>query len=281
MIMPSELQIILAALEEAIDRAPTALHFGSPEPFPLEPIYIHPVERVFLVFEGKKPISYADGQKRIDRELLPGEFLILPRGGWSVEHWTQPHRMLAIAFWDKFTRVITIEHDGHAPPTEKPDAVHHTRNSLTPAGQHTLQALLATNADLPEARANLAALLHIVRRMVGEEEGGNSVREEEWKRVHEALQLNFHNGMTREEVALLAGVHPARLSRLLKEFRGQTFAGYMNELRLAYARVLLQQPTLPVEEIAERCGYRYANYFIKVFRKEHGLTPGDYRRALP
>ena len=52
---------------------------------------------------------------------------------------------------------------------------------------------------------------------------------------------------------------------------------YLLDRRMHIARVSLQDPYLMVKEVAHRCGYSDVNYFIRVFRKEHGTSPGRWR----
>lgn len=52
----------------------------------------------------------------------------------------------------------------------------------------------------------------------------------------------------------------------------------IHEYRLAEARRLLEETHLPVEQIAVRVGYQVTSYFIQVFQRHCGTTPGKYRR---
>lgn len=53
---------------------------------------------------------------------------------------------------------------------------------------------------------------------------------------------------------------------------------YVTRLRLGEAQNLLINTDLSVTEIAAAVGYNDSNYFQKVFRRNVGLTPGNYRR---
>lgn len=45
------------------------------------------------------------------------------------------------------------------------------------------------------------------------------------------------------------------------------------------AQLWLAETELPIAEIGRRLGYDDQNYFAKVFRKETGVSPSDYRGA--
>lgn len=51
------------------------------------------------------------------------------------------------------------------------------------------------------------------------------------------------------------------------------------QARLALAKRLLKTSGEAIGDIAKRCGYSQMEYFIKVFKEQEGLTPGQYRRG--
>ncbi|MBN2658066.1 MAG: AraC family transcriptional regulator [Spirochaetales bacterium] len=69
------------------------------------------------------------------------------------------------------------------------------------------------------------------------------------------------------------------LSRLFKEVRNETFTEYLRVQRMKKARQLLEDRELKIKDVSRRVGYWSSNYFIKVFRKHYGVTPGEFRDA--
>ncbi len=68
---------------------------------------------------------------------------------------------------------------------------------------------------------------------------------------------------------------------LAHSFKEQTGFGpteYLITLRLSNAKALLRSTSLPVAEIAGRCGFNGSSYFIQAFRKKEGMTPLAYRK---
>lgn len=51
-------------------------------------------------------------------------------------------------------------------------------------------------------------------------------------------------------------------------------------VQLERAMALLDQPDLTLERIAELTGFRHSEYFSVAFKRQQGMTPGDYRRRL-
>lgn len=57
---------------------------------------------------------------------------------------------------------------------------------------------------------------------------------------------------------------------------GMNFIDYVTQYRMNKARELLRNTDMKINEIAESVGYQPA-YFIRLFKKAEGLTPGQYR----
>lgn len=70
------------------------------------------------------------------------------------------------------------------------------------------------------------------------------------------------------------------LSRRFREAIGVSPLAYLQALRVERARQLLEATRLPVTEVAERVGYADVGHFRRVFRREAGLAPGDYRKRF-
>ena len=83
-----------------------------------------------------------------------------------------------------------------------------------------------------------------------------------------------------DEVSDAVGIGPQHLSRLFKDEMDSSFTRYLNERRIEHARFLLHTSALNVAEVADRVGFRDANYFGKVFRRLTGVTPTQYRNHL-
>ena len=47
--------------------------------------------------------------------------------------------------------------------------------------------------------------------------------------------------------------------------------------RIAYAKILLSTGELSINEISERCGYSYAEHFVRQFKSRTGVSPGKFR----
>lgn len=68
------------------------------------------------------------------------------------------------------------------------------------------------------------------------------------------------------------------LYKIASQSYGIGIAEHIRSLRIEQAKnLLVNRPELPVDTIAEMCGFQDYNYFITVFRKSTGLPPRKYR----
>ena len=58
-----------------------------------------------------------------------------------------------------------------------------------------------------------------------------------------------------------------------------SFSALLHETRRERACDLLRRPSLPIEEIAYRLGFRDPDAFSRAFGSWLGMTPSEYRRA--
>ncbi|MDC3418405.1 response regulator [Aquibacillus salsiterrae] len=87
----------------------------------------------------------------------------------------------------------------------------------------------------------------------------------------------FYQSISLEEVAEQIGISSYYLSKLFKDTFHVTFIDYLTSTRLEKAKELLLDQQLPLKEIALNIGYKDPNYFSRVFKKEIGISPSEYR----
>ena len=69
----------------------------------------------------------------------------------------------------------------------------------------------------------------------------------------------------------------SRLSTVFAQVSGKTFTEYLTWLRLERAKELLAGTDRRNMQIAQDVGYNDAHYFSYLFKKNVGITPGEYR----
>jgi transcriptional regulator GlxA family with amidase domain len=73
------------------------------------------------------------------------------------------------------------------------------------------------------------------------------------------------------------GVHERTLARRFQAAMGLSPLGYLQSRRVARARQLLESSALPFEQIVIQCGYEDVASFRKLFARQVGMTPREYR----
>jgi transcriptional regulator GlxA family with amidase domain len=84
-----------------------------------------------------------------------------------------------------------------------------------------------------------------------------------------------------EYLADETAVSPSRLSRWIHQLTGLTFREHLTRARVQLARRLLAATTLPVADIAARCGYASPSAFTNAFHKRTGQTAAEFRESRP
>jgi two-component system response regulator YesN len=74
------------------------------------------------------------------------------------------------------------------------------------------------------------------------------------------------------------GLSASYMKRYFKEYTGRTITEVLNEVRLGEAKRLLKEGDIPLKRIIQMIGYFDISSFIRKFKQETGLTPGEYRK---
>lgn len=76
------------------------------------------------------------------------------------------------------------------------------------------------------------------------------------------------------------GISKEYLSKSFKKHIGCGFNELLTNTRLAASTDLLLATTFSLTEIAEKCGFKDANYFTAVFKKKMGISPRKYCKQI-
>ena len=90
---------------------------------------------------------------------------------------------------------------------------------------------------------------------------------------------HFLRPIPESEVALLCNMSPSRFCREFKAVFQVTFVEYLATYRMEQAKRLLANPSMPVADVAAAVGFNDPSYFTRVFRKQEGVSPSEYRAA--
>lgn len=91
------------------------------------------------------------------------------------------------------------------------------------------------------------------------------------------IDQNYQSDLSLQEVAGKFFVSREYISRKFKQEYGINFSDYIVSVRIEKAKLLLQNPNLKLAQISEMVGFHDVKYFSKVFKKQVGSSPKDYR----
>lgn len=94
----------------------------------------------------------------------------------------------------------------------------------------------------------------------------------------------LENGITLNSLAKKLETNSSYLSKVINQVLNKNFSNYINDLRIEYAVVELQQNTqlrvYSVNGMAEEFGYNTAESFSKAFKRKTGIYPSYFIKKL-
>ncbi|MFC5529670.1 response regulator [Cohnella yongneupensis] len=90
------------------------------------------------------------------------------------------------------------------------------------------------------------------------------------------IEEHYGRDLTQQEVADYVQMNATYFSLLFKEQMGLSYIKHLTKVRMEKAKAFLNEG-MPIQEISEKVGYYHARHFSEVFKKQTGMTPGQYR----
>lgn len=227
----------------------------------------------------------AEFEQRGRLTLTAGDVLLIPAG--------EPHRMLAshgVEAWGLGFDVVGLTSPdlvGLLEPFERVRAGAAAVVPIPAARQEHLRGLLrelereiGQSGPMMQAQVQRSLLTLVLAEVA---------RAADWTRasaapplVAEALRFIERNCLapiSLRDVAAALGRSPAHLTTALRRATGRTAQRWILAGRLAEARRRLLAEDSSIEVIAAQVGYLDPSSFIRMFRREHGLSPAAWRAA--
>lgn len=92
------------------------------------------------------------------------------------------------------------------------------------------------------------------------------------------IEADLSRDLSLRVIAENLNISAGYLSTLFRQETGRTITDFVNEKRIEHAASLLCSSSLQVQTVAQYCGIPDVNYFSKIFKRYHGVTPREYRK---
>jgi two-component system response regulator YesN len=92
------------------------------------------------------------------------------------------------------------------------------------------------------------------------------------------IQEHYLEPLKLEDVSKHIGFNATYFSSVFKKETGKNFLDYVTELRMNKAKQLLCSGEMSVNDVAEAVGYQDLKYFSRLFKKNAGISPSDYKK---
>lgn len=94
------------------------------------------------------------------------------------------------------------------------------------------------------------------------------------------IKSNYHNDISRDDVASAVSLNPSYFSKFFKEQMGESFVSYLRRIRLEQAKMILENTNETIKVVSENVGYSDSKYFARLFYDHTGYKPCDYRKSI-
>ena len=97
--------------------------------------------------------------------------------------------------------------------------------------------------------------------------------------VMDYINQNYQENISSRSAADHLYINNSYFCRVFHKNFGIPFSLYLQTYRLEKAKSLLKHTKLPISNIAAAVGFSDFSYFSKIFKKDCGLSPSEYRKA--
>ena len=199
-----------------------------------------------------------ESRKKEDIQVLPGKVMLYDQGEIHRNRFTaHPSKNLNIEFKeDFFTEEIRFSSFSFDPNTD--------------LSFFNIYAELQLN-DLISAES----IAYTLKSLFWKEERGNH---SSWvEKLKGVLHARWDEFPSLEELAKEIQVHPVTISRYFTKRTGMTLSTYMRKLKVKQATDFLINSSLPIVDIALRCGFSDQSHMNRLVKHHTGYTPGLIR----
>lgn len=237
------------------------------------------LEEVVLIQDKKRARTVCDlGSGRFVHH--PGGVVVVPRRSATQFTVSNAHHIRVLGFSSRalseWTEVDDKPDLGHLHTSSMSNQfVHHLLDRIWDSGSiNSFSTALYSDAVLITLWAEL---LREARRPFRPQVRGGLAG---WqiRRVDAYLNDHVHENTGLTQLAGEVGLSPFHFSRAFKKSLGVAPHQYQLSMRLKRAKALLVGTSMPVTDVAFQVGFESSQALARLFRREVGITPSEYRR---
>ncbi|WP_409306648.1 response regulator [Pectobacterium sp. B1J-3] len=240
---------------------------------------LKPVKQSILTDVIKKTLHYDADDNIATRELKQKVFTLIDEGDYTG--WNElVFQTIDGAYWDKFGDRRQTVVDFLALLNQYLD----TKGDKFSASQATLALLIkdvSSRGLVDSLYYRILQSVFVLSEALFEQAFKHAAHLTDFiDRAKFHIEKNLFNNITLDDVAEKSFVSACYLSRAFKKTMGTGFSTYVANRKIKIAKSLLQFSDLKVNIIALELAYQDANYFCRIFKKETGMSPSDYRKIM-
>ncbi len=232
--------------------------------------------QLLLYCTAGKGILQAGGQ---EHTVERGDLIVLPKGQ-AHQYWADSKYPWSI-YWLHFDGILASQLMGLLCP-EGNAAIHNI--GLQPQVLATFESLFDLRFTATSRTRfihgchqtqQLISLLAILARSHSKR-AGQAINME---RVQTFMQQHLHSNFSLEELAKHMRSSKYHFSKKFKDLTSQSPMQYFIQLKMQHAGKLLDTSEQSIKRIAASLGYDDPYYFSRLFKKQIGLSPAQYRQS--
>lgn len=108
----------------------------------------------------------------------------------------------------------------------------------------------------------------------------SSLKQVEKSNLDTVMMKNFHCDLKLEEFARLTGRSLSTFKRDFKEYYNETPGKWLTSKRLEYAKTLLENAELNINDVCFESGFKNSSHFNGSFKEKYKLPPNKYRKQI-
>lgn len=105
-------------------------------------------------------------------------------------------------------------------------------------------------------------------------------RMEQLRSVLQYIDTHYADEVSLDQLSAVAGMSPKYFCRFFDSIIHKTPIEYLNYYRIERACYELSLGEQSITEVGYNCGFHDTSYFIRIFKREKGVTPRTYQKEL-